>query len=315
MMFGRPTKQPFESSFKIDEVSDPIARLVPRLGQRLQRSYVFGLARGLKNVIHFKNELLLAAGLHPNAGCSSESICVVAVHKAASTLMPLFIKELRPQLAGRLPVDIEGFIWAYMDEDPTSAMERLAHRLHRPTGLIYVPFRKALWQERFANTPIIAIVRDPRDVLVSLWYSHAFSHAFPYHPGRIREFRVARALALQSSPATYWRVQLEFVIDSLESIAGLTTRNSRVTVLRYEDMLSDFDSWATQFLEALQVEHSPALIHRLRTISQVDSPARGRRGDHIRKKVPGQYLQEWSLYTVEDVSARLRPVLQRFGYL
>ena len=284
------------------------------LDKLIKSSAPYGLARGLRNLPRFRNEFLLYHG-REKLNSELESVFVVNVHKAASTLAPKLISSLLPALGGRIAVDIVGYLWTYTSFPLPDSVDCLQSRLYRPRGYIYVPLRRVFWADAIASHPVVAIVRDPRDVLVSFWYSHAFSHDLPYHPKRVKEFEMLRAQALRSNPASYWRQQLPFVKQSYESIMAAHRSNARMIVLRYEDMLDHFDEWISGFAHGLGLGRPDQdQLVLLREVAGIGREATGDWGKHVRAKDAGQYLNEWDGATIREVSRALQSVLDYFGY-
>jgi len=95
---------------------------------------------------------------------------------------------------------------------------------------------------------IILHLRDPRDVLVSLFYSHTYNH--PRRPGRFNPSEKQRyrwdeggidAFVIQKAPEFKKRYQ---------SLTSNLFNEKNVVFIRYEDMVSDYGTWLKHFLSA-----------------------------------------------------------------
>lgn len=193
-----------------------------------------------------------------------------------------------------------------------------------PTGLIatrvYPDIAEALVEEpaspmgRFADKRIVVVMRDPRDVLVSLYHSVTKSHD-PKGVARPEEWRQKRDRYREMPPE---EAMLELAQGSplQEFIAATDLVRSHPAALHapYELMVTDFKAWLRSVGEHLFWPSSVCHhLHRLLAPElappEVESP-----DQHKRRVTPGNHRDVFSS-ELHDLFERLvGPRLRSFGY-
>ncbi len=105
-----------------------------------------------------------------------------------------------------------------------------------------------IFPDQLGDYSIVLHLRDPRDVLTSMYYSFAYSHTV--RPDR---FHISQQKREQ------WRADGidEFVVEFAPGLQRVYQRLCRsllgrgnVTLIRYEDMVLNYGGWLSQFLSA-----------------------------------------------------------------
>ena len=170
----------------------------------------------------------------------------------------------------------------------------------------------------FQRRPKLLLVRDPRDALVSEYFSVAFSHSLPpantaadggVREGLLRRREAAReqtvdAFALQSS-RPYAR--------QLEPLLRLKD-DPLLTVYRYEDVVLDKRPWITDIAKRLNLALPQPLLESILTAVDV-VPSEERPTAFVRRVVPGDYLEKLAPGTIEELNSRFGDFLHAFGYI
>ncbi|GEM_PF-5408635 len=140
---------------------------------------------GYRRQRRFKVEKALITGkLHTDN--QNASILHFSFNKAA-TQYTKKILQLCSVECGMQPVDIHGYAfdsdYPFLDHLSAEEMQDYAY-LFKPKGYMYSSFGGMIVGiPEFENYKIILMTRDPKDILVSQYYSHAFSHAIPAEEG------------------------------------------------------------------------------------------------------------------------------------
>ena len=152
----------------------------------------------------------------------------------------------------------------------------------------------------------IVHLRDPRDVLVSMFFSWGYSH-----PGINPEYRSALRdegvdqFVLRESPGLKKKYDLYFK-DFLSM--------PQTALLKYEDFVLDRPHWLEQFLSALEI---PNGRRRYQSLAK-DNPASQVKSEdiyrHIRKAAPGDFRDKLSGETIEALNHQWKDGLERLGY-
>lgn len=174
------------------------------------------------------------------------SVLIFTVHKAAS----MFLHQLTNDLSNHIGFDyysinkdefhdqIKSLSWKkFIEENPNkkSCFGPIRAGVAEPT----IP-------KGLESYSIVLHLRDPRDVLVSLFYSDTYSH--PKRPGRFNPSDKQRygweegginAFVIDKAPEYKKRYQ---------SLTSTLLNEKNVVFVRYEDMVSDYGTWLKHFL-------------------------------------------------------------------
>ena len=156
----------------------------------------------------------------------------------------------------------------------------------------------------------IFLVRDPRDILVSAYYSFGYSHEIsPVE--KIR--RLQESLRSDIRKMSLDEYVLEFAgweSKKFEILGGLADACERGVVLKYEDMIHDFGHFIARLRKYLPMEDDVAdTIYRETRAKHTEEAA-----SHRRSGQAGGFRDKLEDKTVEALEKKLGPVLEQFGY-
>lgn len=180
-----------------------------------------------------------------------------------------------------------------------------------------------------ASAKVLLHVRDPRDVLTSMFYSYCYSHQgkqagdtghrrevaergidwFVLHmseadrPDLVGDYGTGNSLT-----DLFGNVRKRY-LDYLERLAPLP----QTTILKYEDMILRPDDWIAKVNEALGLTD----VSPLRDLIGGDDPAAAPAEDkwsHRRQALPGDHRRKLSDGAIQRLNDLYAPVLQGLGY-
>jgi hypothetical protein len=249
-------------------------------------------------------------------GATSEtpSILFFTVHKCASTYVRKALKYIAEQHLDLAPVNFAAFYHNTTAVDTYAKIQAEAETIFRSTGYLYAPLRHPVSVPRVDDYRIVVMLRDPRDVLTSLYYSLAVSHGLPPNAERKRDFLEVRAEVKHQEIDEFVRDYLPLFQERYEGFLRLTQEHD-CTFLRYEDMITDFEPWARRLGEGMGVELSESDIAHLEQLGGFDRPVEENVSKHIRQRTPGDHTRKLKPDTVAMLNQRLGPVLDGFGYV
>lgn len=221
---------------------------VQQEGSLLLKPYLFFLS--FLRPVYFSNEFLVLNGLKRKSKSKQQSIIFFTVHKSAST----FIKNTIIKLVGTsniIPLKLSGYLNNRKKElyynNPQFMKKVLKER-----GFFYGAFRAFYPFPDMDKFKIILVLRDPRDVLTSFYFSTLYNHPLSeksvleerkkYASYTIDEYVLDVAPSMQKNYAAYCKKLLS---------------RKNVLFLKYEDMISSFEPWIhklTNFLELKGVD-------------------------------------------------------------
>jgi hypothetical protein len=214
-------------------------------------------------------------------------------------------------------------------------LRKIFEALSKPNGLKHVNYARTFWKTDFRDfetlnyernghiygplrnyAPIPGIedfklllhLRDPRDVMVSLYFSVAYSH-----PLRDKENSVKKRAETQAIDIN------DFVIEKAPDFAGRYQNyvdnivgRPNVLLVHYEELVTDFPRWLDRVVDHLDLRHGPtmkSLLNKHRV-----SVAREDKNRHVRQITPGDHDRKLRPETIEQLNETFRNVMPKLGY-
>jgi hypothetical protein len=266
----------------------------------------------------FHVEMDLIRGVHSNPS-THQSILHFSVNKAATQ----YVRSILAQCAveeGMVPVHIHDYAFhtsfPYLDHLSADEMGSYQH-IFKPTGYLYSAFGGMIEGiPSLDDFLIVLMVRDPRDVLVSKYYSIAYSHSEPDKRGdKYEAFMEQRTFARGASVDEYVLAESERIRCIYQRyIDLLVERHSGYYLTKYEDMVADFPRWLHSLLEYCQIEPSEQLCRTLIEKQNRAIPEEEDKDKHLRKGIAGDHKNKLTQRTIEVLDSRFGSVLESFGY-
>jgi hypothetical protein len=203
----------------------------------------------------------------------------------------------------------------FLDHLNAEEMQNYAH-VFKPEGYLYTVFGGMILGipslERFK---VVLVVRDPRDILVSDYYSIAYSHAIP--DGEKRDIYLSRRQAALESTLD------EYVLNNANKLKAIFEKYefhlfsvcSQVHVARYEDMVVDFASWVDALLLAAGLEIPVSMRDELIRNHEERRPRGENVHNHLRRGIPSEHKEKLKSQTIQELNHTFEAPLNRFKYL
>jgi hypothetical protein len=178
---------------------------------------------------------------------------------------------------------------------------------------------------------IILHLRDPRDVLVSMFYSYCYMHAgeIERHTGYRREVAEAGIdrFVLDMVGQAFYGYRGDYGIGSRykQHVGNVLDRYQRyleelfdrpnTIVLSYEEMVLAFPSWLGKVVAAFPLTHpeeTRAVVEarHANTVAAEEEDA----WSHKRKVTPGDHREKLRSETIRAMDEIFAPVLEKLGY-
>jgi hypothetical protein len=178
---------------------------------------------------------------------------------------------------------------------------------------------------------VILHLRDPRDVLVSMFYSYCY-----IHPGEVEvntgyrseianqgidQFVLDHALGRTS----HYRGDYGTGGHVKHAIGGLKTRyenyvqkllnQDNVIFLKYETMVQNYPLWIGQFIQPFPIENKQEVIDFLVSKQDVFFPKhKEEKMTHVRKITPGDHKEKLKSTTIKELNAIFQDTLTALAY-
>jgi hypothetical protein len=279
---------------------------------------VEGYLRERRRRKKFSVELDLIQGGHFNENRLS-SIMQFSFNKAATQYTKNILRRCAAH-NGMVNVDISGYAFdtEYPFFDKLSADEMLRYRhIFKPAGYFYGAFGGMI--EGIAGLDhykVILMTRDPRDILVSYYYSMAYSHPVPSQQGdKFDGFMDLRRAALEAALDDYAVAESDKLCGILQRYKVLLLdKYPHVYITSYENMISDFHGWLTDLLNYCDVEISDGFLRSLIEENERLRPKKENVQKHIRKGTHGDYKNKLRPDTIDYLNKKFSPFYEVFGY-
>jgi len=157
-------------------------------------------------------------------------------------------------------------------------------------------------------------VRDPRDILVSEYFSVAWIH--PTEDSKLDQRRESLQkisiddYVLNQSAKSAWPLEEKFV-----PLLERDLDPKRDVVVTYEEMVTDFQSWVEKVLPAFDIRFPKLMAYKLAWRYRNEFKVNGEAMRHKRRITPGDHRDKLQPSTIDELNQRFEPVLKRFGYL
>ena len=246
------------------------------------------------------------------------SILHFSVNKAATQ----YTKRIMLRCAREnrlLPVQMSAYAWNY--DFPylfTQSAEENQPYIHifQPKGYAYTVFGGFVEGiPDIEQYQTVIMVRDPRDLLVSGYYSYAHSHKMPKSKEKVDDFLEFRSRVQNMSVDEYALEIGEGLKGRLQKYANLCQTNANVAVLKYEDMIADFPNWLDTLLTFCQLQISASLRNAL--IEEANQAKQKKKEDvsqHRRQVTPGDHVRKLKPETISRLNEMFAEILHQFQY-
>jgi hypothetical protein len=201
----------------------------------------------------------------------------------------------------------------HWQDDP--ALPQLLHHGNVYGGLRDAP-RALLNSEIFRSGLKVLMVRDPRDALVSEFYSNAYSHPIPKESasgGEVAQMMVAlRQQAIADGIDAYVLERAASIVRTImEYAAVMQMTNTRV--LRYEEVVLDKRRLIGAITDHFGWEAPETFIQRILSWADV-RPAAEDPHAFIRQVTPGDHRRKLARATIVRLNQLLWPAMNLLGY-
>lgn len=189
----------------------------------------------------------------------------------------------------------------------------------RPTGYTYGGYRgiePGMELPPYADGRTVVLVRDPRDMLTSLYFSEAKSHVPPGNSASdtlLKQFEERRRRALSTAIDDFVLGRAAGLLFSFETVQRELEGKAH-KLFRYEDVIFEKRRWVDETIAYLGMDVPERLIETVVEKNDV-RPAGEDDAKHIRKVAPGDHLDKLRPETIAELTRVFAPVLERFGYV
>ena len=242
-----------------------------------------------------------------------QSVIVFTLHKCAS----VFIREVFIKLSQEsniTHIDFEGYYWLKGEQVPLSSRKiNSIQKIFKPYGYCYGPGRFFYNIPEIEKYKIVLHLRDPRDILTSMYFSWFYSHPLPSSE---REKRLILNLREKASETSID----DFVISSTKELKNRFNtyfqhflNQPNVLWVQYENMVYDFRNWMETVVDFCGFEINQDIFNQLIensdfNVSQENVYA------HKRQVLPGDHQRKLNVNTINHLNKEFEQALEILNY-
>lgn len=243
-----------------------------------------------------------------NPNLKTRGIIVHSLHKSASMFLYTLFKDLSEH---------NGLSFFSVNNGPAN---REDIESHIKTSFCICPERKFNFEAHHYPhiSEIIHIVqiRDPRDILVSEYYSNAWIHPDTAWSERRKELRqVIQTMSIDDyvlegaeKLGTFGNLPL---IVRYQPILNLSLPdNHQIIIVRYEDMIRDFKNWLIKVMQPFELED--ILVTEYHEKYKHEFQPKEETLHHKRKMTPGDHREKLRPETIEKLNSIFQEILNQF---
>lgn len=254
---------------------------------------------------YFTDEFLLVNGFKKANANAPQSILFFTVHKAASTFVKNTIMGL---VDGQLTtIRLAGYLQPKKHAVFFNDKKKMS-RVLLNKGFFYGAIRDYYDFPKMDEFKILLLLRDPRDVLTSQYFTVLYNHPI----GR-KEILDRRRQFENFTVDEFVLDQAHVLLKKYEDYSKYLINRSNVLLLKYEDMISDFSSWLYKLAGFLGVTGKEVYINELISKTKFEVKKEDPKA-FIRNITPGDHIRKLKPETIEKLNAMFRPSMTRLGY-
>lgn len=251
-------------------------------------------------------------------GLDGPAYFMFGVRRSGSSLFTNLVKALSE-------ANQRNFIEAsrFFDNDIRAAdwqSDPALHELVHP-GNVYGGFRDmplALFDNELLRTGRrLLLVRDPRDTLVSLYFSMAYSHPLP--DGKRSAGGAGQSIANRRARARRTSID-DFVLTAAAPLRHTLIEYSRLmeipgtVVFRYEEVIFDKRAWLTAIARAFDWTATDQVVEDIVGWADVRPTGTEDPTAFVRHITPGDHLDKLKPATIVEIDRILQPAFEVYGY-
>jgi len=236
---------------------------------------------------------------------SKSALIVHGLHKSAT----MFLYKFFSDLCSRIDIPLYSIHTGELPDESTNHSFVLCPIRSFETANFSFPI--------LDNTRHLFQLRDPRDVLVSEYYSIGWRHSVEGWPQEDLDRReLIRTLSIDEYVLREPEISKYPLLDRFAPLMRLELGS--YDVIKYETMVTDFPKWLVSCLRAVDIdptsEANSKFVASLANRYRDEFRAEDSESAHKRNVTPGDHCNKLEPETIEVLNERFAAVLNKFGY-
>jgi len=160
---------------------------------------------------------------------------------------------------------------------------------------------------------VVFLLRDPRDVLTSLYFSVSISHQAPKNPQLQEAFQNRRQKSIAQGIDCFVRKKAPPLLAVYQRYCQLLQANPNFLLLRYEDMVGDFGTFLDRVINYWGLSVDAEFRNRFLALADFDVQGEDVHS-HKRQVKPGDHRRKLAPETIGWLIEQFSAVLDQLGY-
>ncbi len=241
-----------------------------------------------------------------------KSLIAVSMHKAGSTIASEILGQIAAEKGYRFDL-----------------IERRVPSSPLPEGKLYIAYQAEMEDEgvyygvargpyvkdmpRLFGLKLVVQVRDPRDCMVSAYYSYLVSHVPPKDPEKLRLFMARQERLASMTIDEFVLADARHYVGRMAVLRAILGVHDDALMVTYEEMVDYTDDWLDRLCDFVGQPRTDALMERLAgkldfSVSAEDEAA------HKRQVAPGDHKRKLLPETIDRLNEILGDEMRAFGY-
>lgn len=245
---------------------------------------------------------------------SSDSVYFYTFHRCSSTL---FSKYVLRNISGLHHIDYAKKIYKAkkvrkIDFEKKGVIYGPIRLSAPESSMEYIKLVGPLSDPDFMNDKVaIFLIRDPRDILVSSYYSFRYAHSFSADKAIRKEQEEHRKKLATQTIDQYVLESVPIIKNQFEKLMKLENACDQHVIVRYEDMINNWDYFISGITKYINIKQS--------VIDHVYEESRPlefeNNSSHRRSGKPAGFIDKLKVETVSSLDLSLKEILERFHYV
>jgi hypothetical protein len=275
--------------------------------QKFPTAY-YNLIQSPRISFKFRKEEKLARGVRLSHS-PQPSFIFFTTQKCASRYVSRVLSALASS-AGMVHADYDAYVAmtkVTVNGNPFRADGALDHAFD-PTGYYYGPIGSFRLIPNFHSYKCVLQLRDPRDVMTSLYFSTTHSHAL-INPKLIRRRQEAQQMSIDEFVLAMTAEYLSIYSEYIDKLLG----QPNVLFLKYEDMVASFPAWLNRLSGHVELGQQ---IHVIETLQKEANFSVNVEDVNSQKRqvTPGDHKRKLKRETIAELNATFGPILSKLNY-
>ena len=251
-----------------------------------------------------------------------KSVIFWTTHKCASTFISSYLKSIS-SVTNLKHYDYAGHIWELGNEiklDKPFLIESDCDFLYRRFGELYGPMRTPFEFDTRKYLNNIFFLRDPRDLIISKYYSIAYSHPIPSNKNTRRDFLKKRDEAKELGINDFSLKQIdEWIIPYYTKYKFMKENSNLSSVFKYEDLKKNPKKIFLELTSQMKIDVSEKLV--LNLVEKFEKPFTNKIKNnnnnyylHTRSGENRQFEHEFNKDFLSKINKKLEDIINYWNF-